>query len=117
MEGKVRIIRQDQEISAKMGSFVYVKDIIKTGKDSSAGIIFRDDSMISMGPESTLDLEQYVFEPKESLFSVILDMVKGTFVYISGVIGKLSPDSIKLTTPDTVIAIRGTEVLVKVYRL
>jgi len=41
-------------------------------------------------------------------------MVKGTFVYLSGVIAKLSPESIKLETPVGTIAIRGTRFAAKI---
>jgi hypothetical protein len=41
-------------------------------------------------------------------------MVKGTFVYLSGVIGKLSPESIRLETPVGTIAIRGTRFAAKI---
>jgi hypothetical protein len=41
-------------------------------------------------------------------------MAKGTFVYLSGLIGKLSPDAVKLTLPDATVGVRGTKLLIDV---
>ncbi|MEZ4604989.1 MAG: hypothetical protein R2861_16775 [Desulfobacterales bacterium] len=44
-------------------------------------------------------MKNFVFNPKEEKFAVFVKkMLKGTFVYISGAIGRLSPDSVKLET-------------------
>ena len=43
-----------------------------------------------------------------------MKMLKGTFVYISGAIGRLSPDSVRLETPSSIIGTRGTKVLIEV---
>ena len=40
--------------------------------------------------------------------------MKGTFSFLSGQIAKLSPDNVKLMTPDATLGIRGTKLLVKV---
>ena len=47
-------------------------------------------------------------------FAFLARMVKGTFSYISGLIGKLSPNSVQLEIPDATIAVRGTKLLVEV---
>ncbi|MCU0597783.1 MAG: FecR domain-containing protein [Desulfobacterales bacterium] len=114
LEGDVLVLRGGQSIPASIGMPVFQGDIIQTPASGSAGIIFRDDSIISLGPESKLSIMEYVFEPKDEKFSMLMKMIKGTFVYISGAIGKLSPDSIKLETPSSIIAVRGTKMLIEV---
>lgn len=114
LNGDVVVLRVKEKIPVKIGMSVFQGDVIQTSKSGAVGIIFRDDSIISAGPESTLDLKQYVFEPRNEKFSMFMKMVKGTFVYVSGVIGKLSPNSIKLETPSSVISVRGTKMLIEV---
>jgi hypothetical protein len=41
-------------------------------------------------------------------------MVKGTFVYLSGLIAKLAQDAVQVLIPDAAIGIRGTKLLVHV---
>jgi hypothetical protein len=112
--GDVLVLRGEQALPASIGMPVFQGDVIQTSSSGSVGVIFRDDSIISLGPESKLDITEYVFEPKDEKFSVLMKMIKGTFVYISGAIGKLSPNSIKLETPSSIIAVRGTKMLIEV---
>nr|HPQ29623.1 FecR family protein [Desulfobacteraceae bacterium] len=96
------------------GDSLFQKDIIRTGTDSSVGIIFEDNTILSMGPESEIAIEEYVFAPEKGILSMITRMLKGTASYLSGIIGRQSPESVKFHTPDATIALRGTQFLVKV---
>ena len=92
----------------------YQNDIIRTGAESSVGIIFEDNTILSLGPKSEIVIDEYVFAPEKGMLSMITRMVKGTASYISGIIGRQSPESVKFQTPDATIGIRGTQFLVKV---
>ena len=114
LKGDVQIERDGVTLPAAAGERVYPSDIIKTADNGAAGLILHDDTLISMGPGSVLVLKEYRFEPKEPRYSMVFGLLKGTFVYQSGVIGKLAPEAIRLETPDSTIAVRGTRLLVKV---
>jgi len=114
VQGTVHVLRQAVEIQLEKGMKIYQRDIIVTGKDGSCGIILQDNTIFSMGSETKLAIEEFVFVPDESRFSLLARMIKGTFVYISGIIGKLSPESIHLETPVGTIAIRGTRFAAKI---
>jgi hypothetical protein len=114
LKGDVSIQRGDTTFPATIGMPVYPQDTLKTSANSALGIILHDDTLISLGPDSALCLKEYVFEPKDNRFSVVFSLLKGTFAYLSGVIGKLAPESIRLETPTSTIAVRGTRLLVKV---
>ena len=113
-EGEVSIIRAGDTTKGVVGKTLFEQDILRTGSHGSVGCVMQDDTTLSLGPNSELLLEEYIFEPKEESFSIVLRMLKGTFIYMSGVIGKLAPDSIRLETPDSTIAVRGTRLLIKV---
>jgi hypothetical protein len=114
LKGTVSIQRGSDTLSASIGSPVLCSDIIRTGKASSAGIVMTDDSALSLGPNSELVLKDYMFNPKEGKFSFVTRMAKGTFSYLSGIIGKLAPDSIRIEIPEATIAVRGTKLLVSI---
>lgn len=114
VQGDAQVLRDGVELPILVGTAIFKKDLIRTGRNASLAVILRDDTTLSLGPESELSLKDYLFEPKESRFSVVLGLLKGTFIYMSGVIGKLSPDSIRLETPDSTIAVRGTRVMIEV---
>ena len=50
-KGNVVVIRSGKEIPINIGDKLYQKDIIRTGADSSVGIIFEDNTSLSLGPE------------------------------------------------------------------
>ncbi|MCJ7603978.1 MAG: FecR domain-containing protein, partial [Desulfobulbaceae bacterium] len=114
VQGSVSVKRQDMTLTAERGMKIYANDVISTGKDGSVGVILQDNTIFSLGPESVLELKEFVFVPDQGKFYLLAKMIKGTFVYMSGLIGKLSPDSIKLETPVGTIAIRGTRFAAKI---
>lgn len=114
LENDVTVLRGEQKLAAVIGMSVYQGDVIETSTSGTVGIILRDDALVSLGPDSKLNMKNFVFEPKEEKYSILIKIFKGTLVYISGAIGKLSPDSVKLETPSSIIGTRGTKVLIEV---
>ena len=114
VKGDAFVDRGKSTLPLKQGMKIYANDLIRTDKDGAVGIILQDNTIFSLGPNSQLALNEFVFFPDEGRFSLLVKMIKGTFVYISGVIGKLSPESIEVETPVGTIAIRGTRFVAKI---
>ncbi len=114
LEGKAAIVRDGSQIDAKIGDTLLVGDTVTTDATGSAGIMLEDDTLISLGPGSSLDLDDFAFEPQNGLFAVAIKLIKGSFAYMSGIIGHLAPEKIRIETPDAVIAVHGTRFLVSV---
>ncbi len=114
VSGSATIVRQGQTISAADGMEIWENDTLRTGRDGSIGIVFNDDTFLSLGPESVLIIDEFVFAPKEGKFSIVVRMLKGTAAYLSGLISKLSPDSAHFKTPTASIGIRGTKFVARV---
>jgi hypothetical protein len=112
--GDVLLERNGNIVNSENGTVVYPGDTVKTGADGSVGIIFKDNSRISLGPNSRLDLKQFVFKPAQGQFSMINRLIKGTASIVSGKMTKLSPESVILETPTSTIGVRGTTFHVKV---
>jgi hypothetical protein len=114
VSGMAIVVRQGQTVSAKIGLEIYQNDTLRTGPDGSLGVVFRDDTLLSMGPESVLVIDEFVFAPKQGKFSIVIRMLKGTAAYLSGLISKLDPESAHFKTPTASIGIRGTKFVVRV---
>ena len=112
--GEVAIVRDDDKILAEPGMHVMVTDKIVSKAESSGGIVFDDGTMLSIGPSSEIDIEQYVFKPNEEQYDFSLYIKKGQAVYSSGKIGKLAPEKIKVKTPRATLGVRGTSFIVAV---
>src|SRR2546427_9677536 len=59
-KGVVQIERSGQRLPAPVGSIVRQGDLVITGADGSAGISFRDNSLLSVGPDSVLSIDPFV---------------------------------------------------------
>lgn len=114
VEGKAVVTRSGETKDVVAGMDIKMGDVLKTGGDGSVGLIFSDDTIISMGPRTELAIEDYLFEPVEGKLAFIARILRGTVSYLSGQIAKLSPESVKLLTPAATIGVRGTHVLIKV---
>ncbi len=113
-KGDVTVVRNAARTPAHVGDRLYPEDILQTGTNSSTGIVFEDNTVLSLGPDTEIIISDYVFAPEKGLFSMIIQMVKGTASYLSGIIGQQSPETVEFHTPDATIGIRGTQFLVKV---
>jgi hypothetical protein len=114
VKGTATIVRQGQTIPATMGLEIWENDTLRTGPDASIGLVFNDDTLLSLGPESVFVIDEFVFAPREGKFSIVFRMLKGTAAYLSGLISKLEPQSAHFKTPTASIGIRGTKFVVKV---
>ena len=81
---------------------------------ASLGITFKDDTLLAIGPDSQLNLDEYLFEPGQRRVGLLASLLQGTLNYVSGQIAKLRPDSVRVRTPTGMIGVRGTQFVVRV---
>jgi len=114
VSGMVTVVREGRTVSAQIGLEVYQNDTLRTGRDGSIGVVFNDDTLLSLGPGSILVIDEFVFAPRQGKFSIAIRMLKGTVAYFSGLISKLAPESAHIETPTSSIGIRGTKFVARV---
>ena len=56
VSGRATVVRQGQTLPAVIGQEIRDNDTLRTGPDASMGVIFQDDTVLSLGPESYLVL-------------------------------------------------------------
>ena len=78
------------------------------------GVIFRDDTTLSLGPDTRIVIDEFLFSPAEGKLGFVSSISKGTAAYLSGKINKLSPGATRVETPLAVLGIRGTRFLIEV---
>jgi hypothetical protein len=112
-KGAVYLERGGKRLPAHVGTHLQATDTVVTGADGSAGITFIDNSLLSVGPNSVLQIERYAFNSTthEGVFDTTLS--RGTLSVVSGKIAKQSPDAMKVRTPSSILGVRGTEFLVR----
>ena len=114
LTGTVTIERAGKAVSAAPGMVVEVKDVIRTSASSSVGLTTHDNALVSLGPNSVLTLNQYAFNSTTHEGKMDAALSKGSLSMASGKLTKQSPESVKITTPTAVLAVRGTEFFAEV---
>jgi len=113
-KGGVLIVRGGQEIAASAGTVLHQADRVVTTADGAAGITFMDNSLLSLGPDSMLDISHFSFDAKDQPDGLEATLHRGTLSAVSGKIVARTPEAMRIKTPTTVLGVRGTEFFVKV---
>ena len=113
LQGQATVVRDQQSLPAEIGLKLIRRDILQTGPNSSIGVILRDDTLLSLGPNSEIALADFAFSPNEGKLSLLTRITRGTAAFLSGQIGRLSPQSVRFETPVATVGIRGTKFAVK----
>jgi len=87
--------------------------IITTGEKSHSVLKFEDGQIVAMQANSSFSVGEYRFEQKKiERSNIFFSSLKGGLLFITGLIGKRSKQSFRLTTPNATIGVRGTEFMV-----
>ena len=107
LKGKADIQRDGALVVAALGSKLEQKDNILTKDNSKLQIIFKDETVISIGKNSEFSISEYLFEdnaPPVAKFN----MIRGAMRTITGQIGNIAPQRFSVATKTATIGIRGT---------
>lgn len=112
--GKVIAIKGDASANSANGvkrilqinSEIFENDIIITGKNAKLQIVFIDNTVTTIGKNTTLNVKEYYIDGKNS--KVELEVNQGSFKVITGQISKLARENFKLRAKTATIGIRGT---------
>lgn len=91
-------------------SKIFLNDTIVTGAKAKIEILFTDDTRFSLGENSEMTMDEYIYNPgkkDENKFGAKLK--KGLFHTITGKIPVMDPDGFKVKTSRSTIGIRGCE--------
>ncbi len=90
---------------------VFSNEKVNTGASSAARFIFQDNTILSVGANSSVILDRFVFNTDANQSQVALSMSKGVMRFVSGTLPK---KQYSIRTPTALIGIRGTILVVTV---
>ena len=114
VSGEVSIMREGGQLPVQIGDRLEQNDIVSTGTDGSVGMTFIDNTRFSVGPNSRIELSRFRFNSTTHEGEFFANVRRGTLAVTSGQIAKQSPDAMKVRTPTSVLAVRGTKFVIKV---
>lgn len=100
-------------VRALVGMPVHLGQTVRTAADASIGFVLRDDTTLTLGPNSQLVIDRFLFAPADESLGLTARLYSGTMQFISGTIARLKPESVEIVTPQATIGVRGTRFLVK----
>lgn len=107
VNGKATIERNGTQIEVVLGVTLQEKDSVITNKNAKVQIIFKDETIVTIGKNSNFSISEYLFEDGAEP-SAKFSMLKGAMRTITGKIGKIAPEKFKVTAKTATIGIRGT---------
>lgn len=96
--------------AVETGKPVYHNDAVTTGADSKLQILLLDETGFTVGPNSEMTLDEFVYDPATSAGKVSATVKKGSFRFSTGKVARRDPTNMKVGTPVATIGIRGTMV-------
>ncbi|MBN8452481.1 FecR domain-containing protein [Accumulibacter sp.] len=112
-EGSVNLQRAGLTLPVQVGSPVQVGDRVRTGVDGAVGITLADDTLLTAGPNSTLLINDFRFDPTTREGGMLTTLLKGTLSVVTGLLARQTPENVRFTTPNVVLGIRGTEFIIE----
>ena len=113
VSGSIKVQRAGALLDAAPGTTLEVSDRIISGPAAVAGIVFKDGTLLTVGPSSDLQVRDYVFAPSTAKYGFDLYLARGSAVYSSGKIGKIAPETVKVSSPTATVGVRGTRFIIQ----
>ena len=85
---------------------IFKQEIIETNSVSSTQILFMDETVLSIGPDSRLIMDEMVYDPNSNTGKFVVTAARGLFTFVTG---SLASESYEINTPTATIGVRGTK--------
>lgn len=109
LDGTVEIGRGGSWAPAVIGSTVEVGDTIRTGKPGRVRIAFRDDSVVNVGDDSQLAIDENIFNPDGGEVRSVLELLSGKVRAIVSEHYREPRATYEIRTVTAVSGVRGTD--------
>jgi len=94
----------------KSGDKIYMRDKIETGAEGQLQILLLDQTVFTLGPMSSITVDEFVYDPSNDEGKVKASVMKGIFRVVSGKVAHKKPENMSVDLPAGTIGFRGTNV-------
>lgn len=111
VRGQVALARVSENVVGRQvqsGDPIFLGDAISSGKASGLQIMLLDETVFSIGPNSEIAIDEFVYDPETNSGKVTASVAKGVFRFITGKIARKRPEDMTVRLPTATIGIRGT---------
>ena len=87
------------------GDPVFRQEVVRTGEESKAKLIFLNSTNLAMGPISRVTLDRFVYVGEAGSQEMSVNLAKGVFRFTTGALDK---NAYRIWTPTATTGVRGT---------
>ena len=102
---KVTVDYANQKRGLTAGDTVRQDELVEVSADSLGEFRLDDDTKLALGPGARLLLDKFVYDSDKKAGSIVVNLVKGTFRFMTGLATK---STYVVRTPTAAITVRGT---------
>lgn len=102
---EVRGIFEEKARQLVLEDGIYLNEVIQTAAESATEITFKDKTTISVGPNSNITLDKFIYDPDPAKSKMVMSLGKGVFRFVTG---DMPSRSYEFKTPVSTLAVRGT---------
>jgi hypothetical protein len=95
-------------VPVRLHDQVVFKDVIETKDDSKTKAFFQDDSILTVGTNSRVEINEYIYDPDQSVRRAIVKLMQGQVRALVSKVFKANGSKFEVHTPTAVAAARGT---------
>ena len=99
---------EGQALPIKLNDTVLFKDVIQTYTASRSRAFFQDDSMLTVGENSRVEINEYIYDPDQNVRRAIVKLMQGQVRALVSKVFKANGSKFEVHTPSAVAAARGT---------
>lgn len=115
-EGSATALRTDgTSVALSSGDAVFQGDVVQTAGNSSLVIVFLDETLFTLSADARMVLDELVYAPNGSGNSMVMNLVQGSFVFVTGQVAPTG--DMRIETPTATMGIRGTTPIVDINTL
>ena len=110
VKGLVNAMAPGQSVGrmVESGKPLYLNDHVTTDAAGHLQVLLLDQTVFTMGPNSDMVLDEFVYDPASDKGKVSARITKGVFRFVTGKVARKNPASMKVDLPVGTIGIRGT---------
>jgi hypothetical protein len=90
------------------GDPIYLGDRIVTGPSGGLQIMLMDGTTFSIGPNSSMVIDEFVYDPSTGAGKLTASLTRGTLRLISGKLARQDHEAVRVKLPVATVGIRGT---------
>ena len=90
------------------GKAIFLNDHVITDAQGKLQVMLLDETVFSLGPNSDMVLDEFVYDPNSGAGKVTASVTKGIFRLVTGKVAAKKPENMAVKLPTGTMGIRGT---------